>query len=215
MKRSACLIFNPVAGNSDPDRDLAVIREILEPAIDLDIRMTTPEIDGDRIAREAVSRGVESIIASGGDGTLSAVAGAIVGTNIPLGIISRGTANAFANALELPNTIETACETILGGFTRVVDAAICNGEMPMVLLAGVGFEAETVELADREMKNRWGMLAYILSGIKQLNNLERFEAEIETEDKIVSLTAAAVTVANAAPPTSILAQGPAGIIVDD
>jgi len=215
MKRSACLIFNPVAGNSNPDQDLARIQELLEPFIDLDIRMTTPEIDADQIAREAVARGVEEIIASGGDGTLSAVAGAIVSTNIPLGIISRGTANAFANALDLPNTIETACETILGGLTRVVDAAICNGEMPMVLLAGVGFEAETVELADRDMKNRWGMLAYILSGIQQLNNLERFEAEIETEDKIVTVTAVAVTVANAAPPTSILAQGPAGIIFDD
>ena len=215
MKRSACLIFNPVAGHSDPDQDLARIQELLEPLIDLDIRLTTPELDADRIAREAVDRGVEAIIACGGDGTLSAVAGAIVGTNIPLGIISRGTANAFANALDIPNTIEAACENILGGLTRVVDAAICNGEMPMVLLAGVGFEAETVELADREMKNRWGMLAYILSGIKQLNNLERFEAEIETEDRIISLTAVAVTVANAAPPTSILAQGPAGILFDD
>ncbi|MBE9121552.1 YegS/Rv2252/BmrU family lipid kinase [Tychonema sp. LEGE 07199] len=215
MKRSACLIFNPVAGNRDPDQDLAIIQDILEPFIDLDIVLTTPEIDADRLARQAVDRGVDEIIACGGDGTLSAVAGAIVGTNIPLGIISRGTANAFANALELPNTIEAACETILGGLTRVVDAATCNGKMPMVLLAGVGFEAETVELADREMKNRWGMLAYILSGIKQLNNLERFEAEIETEDKIVSVTAVAVTVANAAPPTSILAQGPAGIIFDD
>jgi YegS/Rv2252/BmrU family lipid kinase len=215
MKRSACLIFNPVAGNSDPDQDLATIQEMLEPFIDLDIRLTTPEIDADQLAREAVARGVQEIIASGGDGTLSAVAGAIVGTNIPLGIISRGTANAFANALDIPNTIETACETILGGLTRVVDAGMCNGKMPMVLLAGVGFEAETVELADREMKNRWGMLAYVLSGIKQLNNLERFEAEIETEDKIVTVTAVAVTVANAAPPTSILAQGPAGIIFDD
>ncbi|WP_373535180.1 YegS/Rv2252/BmrU family lipid kinase [Microcoleus sp.] len=215
MKRSACLIFNPVAGNRDPDQDLAIIQDILEPFIDLDIVLTTLEIDADRLAREAVERGVDEIIACGGDGTLSAVAGAIVGTNIPLGIISRGTANAFANALELPNTIEAACETILGGLRRVVDAATCNGEMPMVLLAGVGFEAETVELADRDMKNRWGMLAYILSGIKQLNNLERFEAQIETEDKIVSVTAVAVTVANAAPPTSILAQGPAGIIFDD
>jgi YegS/Rv2252/BmrU family lipid kinase len=215
MKRSACLIFNPVAGHSDPDQDLARIQELLEPLIDLDIRLTTPEVDADQIAREAVDRGVEAIIACGGDGTLSAVAGAIVGTNIPLGIISRGTANAFANALDIPNTIEAACENILGGLTRVVDAAICNGGMPMVLLAGVGFEAETVEQADREMKNRWGMLAYILSGIKQLNNLERFEAEIETEDRIISLTAVAVTVANAAPPTSILAQGPAGIIFDD
>ncbi|MBE9095478.1 YegS/Rv2252/BmrU family lipid kinase [Tychonema sp. LEGE 07203] len=215
MKRSACLIFNPVAGNRDPDLDLALIQNILEPFIDLDIVLTTPEIDADRLAREAVDRGVDEIIACGGDGTLSAVAGEIVGTNIPLGIISRGTANAFANALELPNTIEAACETILGGLRRVVDAASCNGKMPMVLLAGVGFEAETVELADREMKNRWGMLAYILSGIKQLNNLERFEAEIETEDKIVSVTAVAVTVANAAPATSILAQGPAGIVFDD
>ena len=215
MKRSACLIFNPVAGHSDPDQDLARIQELLEPLIDLDIRLTTPEVDADQIAREAVDRGVEAIIACGGDGTLSAVAGAIVGTNIPLGIISRGTANAFANALDIPNTIEAACENILGGLTRVVDAAICNGGMPMVLLAGVGFEAETVEQADREMKNRWGMLAYIFSGIKQLNNLERFEAEIETEDRIISLTAVAVTVANAAPPTSILAQGPAGIVFDD
>jgi len=30
--------------------------------------------------------------------------------------------------------------------------------------------------------------------------------EIETEDRVISLTASAVTVANAAPPTSILAQ---------
>ena len=75
MKRSACLIFNPVAGNSDPDQDLARIQELLEPLIDLDIRLTTPELDADLIAREAVDRGVEAIIACGGDGTLSAVAG--------------------------------------------------------------------------------------------------------------------------------------------
>ena len=52
MKRSACLIFNPVAGNSDPDQDLAIIQKLLEPFIDLDIRLTTPELDADRIARE-------------------------------------------------------------------------------------------------------------------------------------------------------------------
>jgi len=32
----------------------------------------------------------------------------------------------------------------------------------MVLLAGIGFEAETVERADRATKNRFGMLAYVL-----------------------------------------------------
>jgi YegS/Rv2252/BmrU family lipid kinase len=214
MNRSACLIFNPVAGQGDPEQALAQIRAILEPEIDLDIHLTTAEIGADQLAHAAVERGVDAIIASGGDGTLSAAAAAVVGTNIPLGIISRGTANAFANALRIPDTIEAACQTILQGATRNVDAAYCN-DLPMVLLAGIGFEAETVELADRDAKNRFGMMAYILAGIQQLRNLQKFDVEIETEDKIIKTNASAVTVANAAPATSVLAQGPAGIIYDD
>lgn len=213
-RTQACLIFNPIAGQSDPEQDLATIRELLEPEIDLDIRFTTEEMGADEIAKEAIAQGASTIIASGGDGTLSAAAAALVGTNIPLGVISRGTANAFAGALEIPNTIEAACEAILGGATRVVDAARCN-DLPMVLLAGIGFEAETVERADRGSKKRFGVLAYVMAGIQQLRELESFEAEIETEDKVITVTATAVTVANAAPPTSILAQGPAGVIFDD
>ncbi|HEY9610258.1 MAG TPA: YegS/Rv2252/BmrU family lipid kinase [Allocoleopsis sp.] len=214
IQRSACLIFNPVAGQGDPEQDLLNIQTLLEPEIDLDIRLTTPEVEAGQLAREAVERGVEMIIVSGGDGTLSAAADAVVGTNIPLGIISRGTANAFASALALPDTIEAACQTILQGKTKVIDAALCNGK-PMVLLAGIGFEAEMVEKADRETKNRFGMLAYILAGVQQLREFETFEAQIETQDKIITVSAGAVTIANAAPPTSLLAQGPAGIICDD
>jgi len=213
-RTKACLIFNPVAGQSDPEQDLAAIRALLEPEIDLDIRFTTEDVDGDTIAKEAIAQGASTIIASGGDGTLSAAAAALVGTSIPLGVISRGTANAFAGALDLPDTIAAACETILGGATRVVDAALCNG-LPMVLLAGIGFEAETVERADRQAKKRFGLLAYVMAGLQELRELDSFTAEIETEDKVITVTASAVTVANAAPPTSILAQGPAGVIFDD
>jgi YegS/Rv2252/BmrU family lipid kinase len=213
-RTTACLIFNPVAGQSDPEQDLAIIQSLLEPEIDLDIRFTSEEEGADEIAKAAIAQGAKAIIVSGGDGTLSAAANALVGTNIPLGIISRGTANAFAAALELPDTIEAACEMILGGATRAVDAALCNN-LPMVLLAGIGFEAETVERADRQAKKRFGMLAYIMAGLQQLRELDSFTAEIETEDKVITMTASAVTVANAAPPTSILAQGPAGVIFDD
>jgi YegS/Rv2252/BmrU family lipid kinase len=212
--QSAYLIFNPVAGQGNAEQDLALIRAILEPTIALEIHQTTAEIDADQLALEAVTQGVEAVIASGGDGTISAIANALMGTSIPLGVISRGTANAFANALDLPTTIEAACETILMGTTRVVDAAKCNG-MPMILLAGIGFEAETVERADRESKNRLGLLAYILAGIEQLGQMTQFDAEIETEEKIINVTASAITIANAAPPTSILAQGSAGVIFDD
>jgi YegS/Rv2252/BmrU family lipid kinase len=214
MNRSACLIFNPVAGQGNPEQELLEIRALLEPAIDLDIHFTTEDIGADELAYAAVERGVSEIIASGGDGTLSAAAAAAINSDIPFGIISRGTANAFATALGIPDTIEAACQTILQGATRNVDVAYCN-DRPMILLAGVGFEAETVEKANREAKNRFGIIAYILAGLQQLRELQSFDVEIETDDKIIKTTAAAVTVANAAPPTSVLAHGPAGIIYDD
>lgn len=214
MKTTACLIFNPVAGQSDPNQDLEMIQSLLEPEINLDIQFTSKKLSADEIAKRAIAQGVDALIASGGDGTLSAAAAALVGTNIPLGVISRGTANAFASALGLPDTIEAACEMILGGLTRVVDVARCNG-LPMVLLAGIGFEAETIDRADRQAKKRFGVLAYLMAGIQQLRELESFEVEIEIPERVINLTAAAVTVANAAPPTSILAQGPAGVIFDD
>jgi YegS/Rv2252/BmrU family lipid kinase len=212
--RNAYLIFNPVAGQGNADQDLAAIRSILEPTIDLEIHITTEKLDADQLAIHGVHKGVEAIIACGGDGTISAVTTALIGTGIPLGVIPRGTANAFANALDLPMTIEAACQTILAANTRVVDAATCN-DKPMVLLAGIGFEAETIDLADRELKNKFGLLAYVLAGMDQLQRLEQFETTIETEDKIINVTASAITIANAAPPTSILAQGSASVICDD
>ena len=214
MSRTACLIFNPVAGQGDSEQDLAIIKRHLEPEFTLDIQFTTKEVDGGELARQAVANDARIIIASGGDGTVSAIAEALIETDITLGVIARGTANAFANALGIPDTIEAACENILAGTVKKVDAAMCN-DKPMILLAGIGFEAETVQDADREAKDRLGMLAYILSGLKQLREFEEFTAEIETEDKIITVDASAVTIANAAPPSSVLAQGTAGVIFDD
>lgn len=214
MNLTACLIFNPVAGQSDPDQDLALIQQILEPALNLDIKFTKEEQGADELAEAAVAQGYDRIIASGGDGTVSAVAGALIGSQIPLGVIPRGTANAFAHALGLPINHADACQSIVEGYTRRIDAALCNGK-PMTLLAGIGFEAATVKRANREYKNRFGMLAYVLSGLQELRNLESFETRLETDDKVITLQAAVVTIANVAPPSSILAQGPSELIPDD
>lgn len=214
MFSSACLIFNPVAGQSDSDQDISEIKRHLEPHLNLEIQFTTEEISAQQLAREALERNAECLIASGGDGTVSQVAGVLAESDVPLGIIARGTANAFANALNIPQNIEDACKTILGGKRRVVDLGKC-AEKTMTLLAGIGVEAELVEDADREAKDRLGMLAYFLSAFKQLQEFEIFQATLETDDQIIEVDAAAITVANVAPASSILAQGPAGIIMDD
>ena len=221
-RRDAYLIFNPVSGQGNPDRDLALIRQTLAPQVNLHTIFTQPDVDPVDQAKEAIATIQASqtdddtgfIIASGGDGTVSAIAGATIQTGIPLGVIPRGTANAFAVAMGIPTDLKQACEAIAGGNTRVVDAATCNG-IPMILLAGLGFEAAMVENANRELKNQLGALAYILSGAQQLFSQELFKVAIEIEGQTVEFDTAAVTVANAAPPTSVTAQGFGEVIPDD
>ena len=221
--RVGYLIFNPVAGQGNPQQELALIRASLEPQVLLTVVTTKPELDPAEQARELVAAiqgrsdaeaGSSMIIASGGDGTVSAVAGALIDSGVPLGIIPRGTANAFSVALGIPTELRAACTNILVGNTRLVDAARCN-DTPMILLAGVGFEAGMVQGASRELKNRIGPLAYILSGAQQLVNFEPFRATVEIDGETRELVTTAITVANVAPPTSVSAQGFGQVVPDD
>jgi YegS/Rv2252/BmrU family lipid kinase len=214
-RRVAHLIFNPVSGQGNPTQDLLLIQKLLSPQIDLEVHLTAIDIDPVDLAKAAIAANPDLIIASGGDGTVSAIAGALIHTGIPLGILPRGTANAFATALGIPTTIREACSILLAGVTRIVDVAQCN-QVPMILLAGIGFEAEMVERANRDLKDRIGVLAYLLAGIQQVNQQELFTAHIQANDiGEESFQAAAITIANAAPVTSVLAQGTGGVIVDD
>ncbi|MBW4667444.1 MAG: YegS/Rv2252/BmrU family lipid kinase [Cyanomargarita calcarea GSE-NOS-MK-12-04C] len=213
MTRSACLIFNPSSGQSDPVEDLMAIREVLEPQINLDIR-PQHEVSASQLAREAIERGIKIIIVSGGDGTVSSAAEALIGTEIPFGIIPRGTVNAFAQALGIPSKIKDACQTILTGVPRKVDVALCNSK-PMLVLTAIGFEAKTIKQTDKKAKKLFGMLAFVATGIKELMDLDFFTVCIETEEQTINSSALAVTIANAVAPTSFLAHGPAEVIVDD
>jgi diacylglycerol kinase (ATP) len=212
----AHLIYNPTSGQGSVDQDLALIKQLLQPHMNLHIHETAADTHPKELVKEAIAQNADLIIASGGDGTVSAIAGALIGTDIPLGIIPRGTANAFAVALGMPRLqpIRAACQTILAGHTVKVDAARCNN-MPMILLAGVGYEAETVELANREMKDQWGAMGYLLAGWQILDEQNPFDAVIEAEGEVHEIQAAAITVANAAPITSILAQGAGQVIYND
>jgi YegS/Rv2252/BmrU family lipid kinase len=214
MTRSACLIFNPASGQGNPDRDLRLIREQLEPTFQLEIYQTTPEDNADTLLQKAIASSSDTVIVAGGDGTVSAVAQALIQTPKVLGILPRGTANAFAAALGIPSDLQAACGVLLHGTIRRIDTAMCN-DQAMILLAGIGFEAETVERANREVKNQWGVLAYLLAGMQQLNQQELFATQIEIAGEVSQFQAGAITIANAAPPTSVLAQGFGQVIPDD
>ncbi len=80
-------------------------------------------------ARRAVKEGCRVAVAAGGDGTVNAVAGAVAGTETPLGVIPLGTLNHFAKDLDLPFKLEDAVQLIAQGATRRVDVGEVNGRV--------------------------------------------------------------------------------------
>lgn len=194
--------------------DLAFIREAIEPHAKLTVLETTPDISAAQLAQAAIAHSPDCVIASGGDGTVSTVAGALIHQDVALGILPRGTANAIAAAFGISNNLAAACQTILTGVPRKVDVASCN-DKPLILLAGVGLEADVIEQSNRQLKNRIGSAAYILSAFQQVRELTTFQAELETQDRIITVDASGITVANVAPATSVLAQGPSGVVPYD
>ena len=221
--RRGYLIFNPISGQGDPDAELAEIRRYLEPQFMLQVWKTKPDLDPAEQAKQLIKEikafdaegdGDSIIIASGGDGTVGAVASALQGSDIPLGIIPRGTANAFSVALGIPTGVKAACTNLLLGNLRRVDVALCNNQ-PMILLAGIGFEAGMVDKASRELKNILGPMAYIFSGARQFVDQLPFQATMLIGGEQVQIDASAITIANAAPATSVMAQGFGEVIPDD
>ncbi|MCW5736452.1 MAG: diacylglycerol kinase family lipid kinase [Enhydrobacter sp.] len=70
-----------------------------------------------------------ALVVAGGDGTISAAAGVLAGTDLPLGILPLGTLNHFAKDLGLPLDVDAAAAVIVAGKTRKVDVAELNGRV--------------------------------------------------------------------------------------
>jgi YegS/Rv2252/BmrU family lipid kinase len=211
--KHACLVFNPAAGRGDAGA-LAAFREALSAHFVLDVFTTTPERTADACAAAALERRPDLVVAAGGDGTVSGVASRLLGTGVPLGILPCGTSSSVARALAIPVDLAGACANLAGGTVRWLDAARVDGQV-MILLCAIGLHADAVGETPPEQKQRWGKLAYVATGLRKLTEIEPFQLELVSDDEIVRCRATAVTVANMAPPTTALAQGPSVLSPDD
>lgn len=76
--------------------------------------------------RVAMAQGFKTIVAAGGDGTICAVALALKGGQVVMGILPLGTLNCFARSLDLPIQIEAAAQVIVATETRPLRIARIN-----------------------------------------------------------------------------------------
>jgi diacylglycerol kinase family enzyme len=101
----------------------------------------------------AVAAGRRMIVAAGGDGSVSAVAARLVGTDAVLGVIPSGTLNHFAKDLGIPQDIEDAVVMLKCGAVSAIDVAEVNGR-PFLNNSGIGLYPRLVR--EREEIRRLG-----------------------------------------------------------
>jgi diacylglycerol kinase family enzyme len=90
------------------------------------------------LAARALNENGHLVVAGGGDGTVSALAGVLAGTNAAIGVLPMGTLNHFAKDVGIPRHLEAAVRNIFTGQVTNVDVGEVNGHV-FVNNSGIGF----------------------------------------------------------------------------
>lgn len=201
--RDIAVVFNPAKiSNMEELRSI-----VTQSAIDAGYGephwfATSKEETGALQTRAALRMHPAVVIAVGGDGTVRAVAGELSGTNIPLGIIPAGTGNLLARNLSIPlnSSLRDLASIAITGRRRRIDIGRIGapapsleedarirslgkdahpfvGEVPFLVIAGVGFDAAVMSNANENLKANVGWAAYLVSGMKQLRR-DKIRAQI-------------------------------------
>lgn len=183
------LILNGKSAGDEPLREaVAVLRE---RGIALDVRVTWEAGDAERYVAEAISDGVDTVIAAGGDGTLSEVATTLAhrdedASDLPtLGLVPMGTANDFAAAAGLSLEPLPALETIETRPANAIDLLKleANGEIHWAAnLASGGFGTQVTVETHEGLKKLLGGLSYLITGLSKLGKIEPIQARIAGTD---------------------------------
>ncbi len=183
------LILN---GKSAGDAELRkAVHALRDGGIRIDVRVTWEGGDAARLARKAAERGLDTVVAAGGDGTLNEVAGALAALDaeadaLPaLGLVPKGTANDFANGAGIPLGSSEALRLVRAQPPVAMDMLkISDGEDTRwcANLATGGFGTQVTVETDPELKKSLGGLAYVLTGLGKLGQAQPLSARVRGED---------------------------------
>ena len=160
-------------GRQHGEREAEAIRDALAKA---GIRARIELADGGKIhglAQKAADDGQRLFVVAGGDGSVSAAAGALAGTRTAIGILPLGTRNHFARDLGIPNKLEDAAALIARGKPRPVDVAEVNGR---VFINNSAIGLYPLMVIDRDLqRERLGRSKRLAMLIASARTLARFD----------------------------------------
>lgn len=138
---------------------------------------------------------VDLVIVGGGDGTLNAAVDGIIDTQLPLGILPLGTANDLARTLAIPQALDEACQVIANGKQQRIDLGWVNGKH-FFNVASLGLSVQITKQLTKEIKQRWGVLAYAVTAIRVVGRSRPFLAEIRSNGESIKVKTVQIAVGN-------------------
>jgi diacylglycerol kinase (ATP) len=198
--RNVFLIYNPASGRRRKKRKQAIagIEEVLRAAgVEVETCATTHLGSAIEQVREAASRGFDTVLACGGDGTANEALNGIMRASpmrpfgdVALGLLPLGSGNLLASDLGLPSDPVQAAKKLLTYQPREFrPGLVCsqgkNGAQKRYFLvaAGVGSDAELMYRTEVEAKERWGRNAYFLEMARMALRRRYPMFQVEWEDE--------------------------------
>jgi diacylglycerol kinase (ATP) len=197
LMRRIHVVINPASGRPQPI--LHTLNRVFRAGdIDWDISLTKKSGDAERFARQAAAKGVDVVAAYGGDGTVMEVARGLLNSPTPLAILPGGTANLMSVELGIPKDLEQAVSIACSQESqiRLVDVGQAR-DTYFLLRVGLGFAARKVELANRKLKNKFGIMAYTIAGLKALAKTKPAHYRITLDGRSVEVDGLTCLVDNA------------------
>lgn len=168
----AAIVANPIKAEANTREVVAGLCVQLGWAEPLWLE-TTVEDPGTGQAAAAVARGVDVVLACGGDGTVRSVAEALAGTGVAMGLLPAGTGNLLARTVGTPLELPAAAKVALTGDDRSIDIGRIrvdgsDDEQVFLVMAGTGFDADVMANTPEGLKGRVGPFAYVISGLRAM-----------------------------------------------
>lgn len=169
------------------------LREVMERhGLGDDLVEATNERLARAAARDAVSSGIDVVVAAGGDGTVALVAGELLGTSSALGILPVGSIMNTARSLGTPRDLDAAAAVLARGSISQVDVGEAAGE-PFFETASVGMNAAIFREADRFDGSDW---ISILRTIWVAIRYRPARMTLRLDDRLIRTRALMVTISN-------------------
>ncbi len=195
------VVLNSSSGHKDSEEERKVLAEVFNSAgrafefLQFDNPADIASVCAKAVARAKAAGGV--VVAAGGDGTINAVAAAVLRSGCPFGVLPQGTFNYFGRANAIPQDAHAAATALLGASISPVTVGEVNGRVFLVN-ASLGLYPQLLE--DREAwKQQFGRsrLVAFASGLATLFQARgQLKLEIELGGKTTALRTPTLFVGN-------------------